>query len=783
MTTRERELARLRAIADAELDEVVAQRHAEKIAEMARLRADVQAARAALAAGQDAGAPPTRSFATRVGGVLRDPRRLAPAIDRRLRRAAAVASSVPEAVSREGGLRPTARKTLGLLLRDGLKGVLPMYPVTVRQRPSRTAPQGPVRPHWYSDEDPEVSIVVLNWNRSDVTLECLRSLWEHTAGHSYEIVLVDNGSRPSDFAVFGHLDGPCRVVRLELNRYFGEGNNVGVERAKGRYIVLMNNDVTVTPGWLEPLVDTLEGHDDCGAVGPKFLYPNGLLQEAGGFLDEEANSVQVGKFQDPDAPEFNRGRPVDYVSAACCLLRKEDFERVLGFDMRYEPAYYEDADLCMKLSQLGLTTRYVPESRIVHHESVTTSDTSHGLELNSISELNRVKFLSRWGDYLRTGRHAPVPDPIPLITCAPTRGERSLAVFSPFELTPGGGERYLLTLAMAGLRRGMTVHFVSPAPYSSLRMSALAAMFGLDLDGLCITTLAEADAMPPFDEWVAMSNQVVPPAPAHGKRNTLLCQFPFRSGVEEWRKHEGWLAAYDRIAVYSAFTADAVRLRLNEGRLPAMPIDILTPPVDVTSAPIRPHKSGIVSTGRFFAGDHSKRQDLQIEAFRRLVASGVADGVRLHLVGSSSSRPTHRRFLIECMEAAKGLDVEFHVDASLSEVNELYAASSLYWHSSGLGVDPTVEPERCEHFGITPIEAMGHGTIPLVVDNGGPAATVRDGVDGYHYHSVDDLVSRTAALLARSDDELRPMRESARAQAQGFSQEAFLEAAASLFHM
>jgi glycosyltransferase involved in cell wall biosynthesis len=111
----------------------------------------------------------------------------------------------------------------------------------------------------------------------------------------------------------------------------------------------------------------------------------------------------------------------------------------------------------------------------------------------------------------------------------------------------------------------------------------------------------------------------------------------------------------------------------------------------------------------------------------------------------------------------------------------LYAASSIYWHSSGLGVDPTVEPERCEHFGIAPIEAMAHGTIPVVVNNGGPAATVRDGIDGYHYDSVEGLAARTAELLSRTEDELRPMREMARSRAQQFSREAFGEALASTF--
>lgn len=774
VTSRDEALACLREAARLIPAETVAAQHAEKIAEIATLRADIFVARDALAAKLVSSAGPEGSGRRRkFTEAVRHPDQLARSATRRV-------AAFSAAVAREGGMRSTARRALGLLLRDGPGGVRAMFPLPV-ETATRVAEPASVLPEWYSAEEPEVSVVVLNWNRADVTVDCLRSIWAYTSGHTYEIVLVDNGSAPGDVEIFETLDGPFQLVRLELNRYFGEGNNIGVERAKAPFIVLMNNDVTVKPGWLEPLMATLRDDPSCGVAGPKFLYPSGLLQEAGGLLDEAANSVQIGKFQDPTLPKFERRRVVDYVSAACCLLRREDFERVLGFDMRYEPAYYEDADLCMKLGQLGLSVVYVPESQVVHHESVTTSDASHGLNLTNISDLNRLKFLDRWGDFLRTGYHAPAPRVARLVTCAADRGERTMGLYSPFELTPGGGERYLLTLAMEGLRHGMNVHLVSPAPYSAVRLTALGEMFGLDLQGLCVTSLADAEKLPLFDEWVAMTNQLVPPARGLGIRNTLLCQFPFRSGVQQWRAREMWLAEYERIVVYSQFTADAVRQRLAEAHIPERPTFVLTPPVELTSVPTRPDKQGIVSTGRFFAGDHSKRQDLQIEAFRRLVQLGAADGTSLHLVGSSSSRPAHRQFLIDCMDAAAGLDVHFHVDAPADELNELYAASSIYWHSSGLGVDPQVEPERCEHFGIAPVEAMAHGTIPLVVDNGGPAATVRDGVDGYHYSSVEQLVERTAEVLRLTAEQLDPMRESARQRAQAFSHDAFAHAAADLF--
>ena len=771
--------------------------HSSKLAEMKRLAADISAARAAMldrAREEERQRPeqvqgltprsPEPGMETglrRVVAVATNPRRIRRAVVRRAHLGATVAQACRDIVRGEGGVKQAARKGLGLLLRDGIPGIRNELH---RDQKEPLEEQGLIsgRPSWYSGDAPTVSIVVLNWNRSDLTLECIESLWQNTSGHKYEIVVVDNGSRDSDVEQFARIDGPCRIVRLGVNRYFGEGNNIGVESAKGEFVVLMNNDVTVTSGWLEPLMAQIVQNPECGAAGPKFLYPDGLLQEAGGLLDDEGRSVQRGKFQDPTLPEFNQVAVVDYVSAACCLMRRADFLGVLGFDMMYEPAYYEDADLCMKLGQRGLSTMYVPTSVVVHHESVTTSDASHGLKLTTISELNRMKFVRRWETYLTTGKHIPAAVPADMGPCDNDRGKPTMGVYTPFELTPGGGERYLFSLIAEGLAQGRSVHLVTPTAYSRIRVAAMASMFGLDLSGVCLDTLKEALSLQqPYDEWVALGNQLVPPAPALGNRNTLICQFPFKAGLEQWRARDKWLLQYERILCYSDFAADTIKLRLAQAHMPALPVEVLTPPVELTAHPIRAGKSGIISAGRFFVGDHSKRQDLQIEAFRALVEEGSATGATLHLVGSSSPDPRHRQFLTDCMHAAEGLDVQFHVDAPLATMNELYAASSVYWHSSGLGVDPLLEPERCEHFGITPIEAMSYGTIPVVVGHGGPAATVRDGVDGFHYQSIEELVTITAGLLSSSDEELRTMRESARTRAGGFNHDAFARAAAKLF--
>jgi GT2 family glycosyltransferase len=133
-------------------------------------------------------------------------------------------------------------------------------------------------------------------------------------------------------------------------------------------------------------------------VGPRLLYPDGRLQEAGAFIDEDGVAVQVGKFSIYDKNDLSKYRVVDYCSAACFAVRRGTFDCVAGFDHIYEPLYYEDVDLCFKITSLGKHIYYCPESAVYHIENATSSEQRVKLSLNNIVELNKATFLSRWGD-------------------------------------------------------------------------------------------------------------------------------------------------------------------------------------------------------------------------------------------------------------------------------------------------------------------------------------------------------------------------------------------------
>lgn len=624
---------------------------------------------------------------------------------------------------------------------------------------------------WYYDADsPDVSIVILNLNKPQMTIACLESIWQHTSGARFEVIVVDNGSTEDCFAELARYRGPHRLLRLSLNRFFGEGNNIGAEAARGRFLVFLNNDVIVTPQWLEPLLDAFEEDPDIGCVGPMFVYPDGVLQEAGALIDLDGSAVQIGKFQSADQKRFRVARDVDYVSAAAVMLRKEDFEAVLGFDFRYEPAYYEDCDLCLKIAAMGKRTRYEPRSRIIHHEHVTSRSETIITEQGDIVESNRVKFVQRWSHYLATGLHDGAPHTAPLVPAALGASGPVAAFFSPYNIIPGGGERFLFSVMKVFADRGYQLKLLLPERYSRLRISSVLANLGMKLPHLEIDSIRSLNRTRP-DVFFALGNEIVPPHEAVGQTNIFCCQFPFPAPEVIVGERLPWFDGFGCMVCYSDFVRSEILRQISARDLPAKRVEVVPPAVGTVAPPGEKRPGMILSVGRFFEGGHCKRQDKMIEATRELVARGRE--VELHLVGALHPEPAHRAYLERCRQSAAGLPVTFHIDAPPHKLADLLSVASIYWHGAGLGVDVATSPERCEHFGISVIEAMNAGAVPMVVANGGPSWIVEDTVSGFHYQDLGDLVNRTESVLDMAEPDLQVLRDGAVRRAGQFSQAGF----------
>lgn len=243
------------------------------------------------------------------------------------------------------------------------------------------------------------SIIIPVFNKAEFTFQCITSLMQQIDFSENEVIVVDNASTDETGRVLSHFENFVRVIRNEENRGFVDACNQGAAVARGKYLLFLNNDTKVLPGWLDHLVETIESNPASGAVGSMFLYPDGSIQEAGAIVWKNGEAHHYGWGASPDDRRFNFAREVDYCSAASLLIKKEIFQQLGGFDRRFAPAYYEDVDLCFGVRSLGYRVIYQPMSRLVHYEGVTAGgDTAKGVKHFQIT--NREKFVEKWREVL-----------------------------------------------------------------------------------------------------------------------------------------------------------------------------------------------------------------------------------------------------------------------------------------------------------------------------------------------------------------------------------------------
>jgi GT2 family glycosyltransferase/glycosyltransferase involved in cell wall biosynthesis len=254
--------------------------------------------------------------------------------------------------------------------------------------------------HFPAHEQVEVSVIIPVLNQLQFTHACLASLQIAQERARFEVIIVDDCSTDKTTEVVPQIRGVV-YLRNETNSGFIVSCNRGAEKARGKYLVFLNNDTLASDGWLSALMDTFAEEPQAGIVGSKLVYPDGRLQEAGGIIWQDASGWNYGKFDDPQKPEYNYLREVDYCSAAALMIPKALFLSVDGFDSRYEPAYYEDTDLAFKVRHAGYKVLYQPLSEIIHYEGATGgTDLSTGTKKHQ--DINRSTFAERWAAELMT---------------------------------------------------------------------------------------------------------------------------------------------------------------------------------------------------------------------------------------------------------------------------------------------------------------------------------------------------------------------------------------------
>ncbi len=240
---------------------------------------------------------------------------------------------------------------------------------------------------------PLVSIITVNYNQTQVTRELLHSLRRITY-EPVEVIVVDNGSPDTSIRSLPQEFPEINYIQAERNLGFAGGNNVGISASKGEFVFLVNNDVEVTPGFLEPMLDIFQQYPDAGMASPKVLYPDGRIQYAGaiGINAVTGRGKRLG-WNETDEGQYDKIYKTDLGHGAALMIPRRVIDEV-GLMPEVYFLYYEEHDWCEQVKRKGYRMYYVGTSSVIHKESVSTGGDESYLKVHYLNR-NRLLFMRR----------------------------------------------------------------------------------------------------------------------------------------------------------------------------------------------------------------------------------------------------------------------------------------------------------------------------------------------------------------------------------------------------
>jgi len=579
-------------------------------------------------------------------------------------------------------------------------------------------------------------------------------------------------------------------IRLRLKCIDSKGGHIRITST------LLDRPITypMTDSWSEVILDFIgkESH-------PALAY---VINNAGSQVSEQGEVRDRG-FGEYDRGQFDVEEPVSALCGGAMLIRRE----ALGDQPVFAPdyfAYFEDTDLSLRLRKQGWSLLYCPTS-IVYHKHASSSKEGSSFFMYQVNR-NRILFLAQhfpkplWTREYQQARatlnhlhHYWKDDPSRLTTEERAFAQRipelfqewdellgriergvflirqrrfpRIAVYNKFWSTLGGGEHHAAVIAQVLQQLG-PVDLIAEAPFD---IDRLERHFGLDLRFcrqriVAPEVLHHSDFTSRYDLFI--NSTFASDLKCAAKLSYYVVSFPYRLD-DRPPEARAFIETYDRFLVNSEYTARWLK------RWWGVEGDVLYPSITLPEEVPEPREKErlILHVGRFFNEGHNKKQLELVSAFKRLCDRHLLpEGWKLVLVGRVH-KDQYDYFQRVRSEAA-GYPVEIYEDLPLPDLQALYRKAAIYWHATGLNENLEEKPELYEHFGISTVEAVSWGCVPVVINAGGQPEIVEHGVNGFLFIDEDGLIEITrycAQMFANDQEAFARLSRAARRRAADFS--------------
>ncbi|MFC1599721.1 glycosyltransferase [Patescibacteria group bacterium] len=655
----------------------------------------------------------------------------------------------------------------------------------------------------------KASILIVHFGDSKPTLKCIKSI---KSDLEHEIIVVDNNLKDSQRGKFANV----RYFKSDLNNYC-HALNFGFKKAKSDIVVVLNPDAEVAPNWLDEILKPFSDPKIAG-VSSKILFKKSKRINSLGIEEIKDFYYRDAGFDEEDDPNL-KPQEIKYASGCSVAYRKSAIKEVGGFDEDFV-MYVEDVDMGIKLRARNYKLMVAPTS-IVYH---AFHGTSGGVDLPwyfcnrnrflLIAKHHPEKFtkqikkshpfihgqLDYLFEFVKAGIYKLIiegnyeeylqeilekcTEIFPLDKVQNIINEIQLnlglrkpriAFYDHALQFIGGGQKYGCTIAEEAQKFG-NVTFITNKPVT---IDNLENWYDLDLSNCDLKTieleineddkqinpsLAEVMATNPFmpveDEilnYDLMINvNMVSHVNALALQNIFLCHFP-----DGGKKYHFYVDEYDKLITNSKYTKSWIKKKWK-----LEPDEIIYPPVDMKYEGHTEKENIILSVARFEKSGSKKQLEL-VKAFEKMRLKEW----KLILAGGSLE---NNRYLdrIKSYIESRDLNVEVKTNLSNSDLKKTYAHAKIFWHACGLGVKESKNPNLIEHFGMTTVEAMQNGCVPVVINGGGQREIIDHGKNGFKFKNPTQLVKFTNKLI-KSNSLLRILSDAASRSSKKFEKENF----------